>query len=206
MIVWWLSSEVSDNVLQDNAITSRIRSSLGTAWSSANDTLAGILDSTEEFGRSMILAVAAWLPRYKHPDKRNELHARLHSQVDPLHYLKLPRWSEWLFFRPLEVFNTAWLIKAIVSQTFGFYVNCNCKTSRFAPGGGYLDFDNWQVANYPELQMIWTTGTAVGVVIMLLGLVYIVIEVRSNGCNFIAIFNTSVTNSACSLVVYASAY
>ncbi|KAK3113136.1 hypothetical protein LTR53_009873 [Teratosphaeriaceae sp. CCFEE 6253] len=48
------------------------------------------------------------------------------------------RW-EFLFFRPVEAGNTAWLLYRILAQTFGSDNTCECMSSLWSFGGGYVD-------------------------------------------------------------------
>ena len=36
---------------------------------------------------------------------------------------------EFIFLRPCEVINSAWLVYIVLAQTFGSYRNCNCMAS-----------------------------------------------------------------------------
>lgn len=41
-----------------------------------------------------------------------------------------------LFFKPVELFNSAWLVYIVLAQTIGSYNKCSCKASNWAGGGG----------------------------------------------------------------------
>lgn len=41
-----------------------------------------------------------------------------------------------LFFKPIELVNSGWLVYIVLAQTIGTYNNCRCKASDWAGGGG----------------------------------------------------------------------
>lgn len=85
------------------------------------------------------------------------------------------RW-ELLFFRPAEVVNTIWLVYIVLSQTFGWYKTCDCVTSTWGGGGGYLDFDVQTTVKTRWVIYYWTTGAALTGTVMALSIFYITVE------------------------------
>ncbi|KAF2721248.1 hypothetical protein K431DRAFT_224609 [Polychaeton citri CBS 116435] len=86
------------------------------------------------------------------------------------------KYLEWMFFRPLELANTGFLCYLAMAQTIGADNTCNCMTSGWAPGGGYLDFTQWNVANSDSVKNFWIAGTSIACTIMGLSMLYIVME------------------------------
>ncbi|KAF3049055.1 hypothetical protein E8E11_009568 [Didymella keratinophila] len=85
------------------------------------------------------------------------------------------RW-ELFFFRPVEVVNTIWLVYIVLSQTFGWYKTCDCVTSNWGGGGGYLDFDVQTTVKARWVIIYWTTGAALTGTVMALSMFYITVE------------------------------
>ncbi|KXL48574.1 hypothetical protein M433DRAFT_56739 [Acidomyces richmondensis BFW] len=85
------------------------------------------------------------------------------------------RW-EYLFFRPLELGNTSWLLYRALSQTFGVDNTCDCMSSIWAGGGGYIDFTQWNTANSKYVRKSWIAGTTISVTAMSIAMAYIVLE------------------------------
>lgn len=89
---------------------------------------------------------------------------------------RLQRRWELLFFRPAEVINTIWLVYIVLSQTFGWYKTCDCVTSGWGGGGGYLDFDVQTTVKTRWVIIYWTTGAALTGTVMALSMFYITVE------------------------------
>ncbi|KAF1839412.1 hypothetical protein BDW02DRAFT_151108 [Decorospora gaudefroyi] len=85
------------------------------------------------------------------------------------------RW-ELFFFRPVETFNTIWLIYIVLAQVFGWYRTCHCVTSSWAGGGGYLDFSQQDTSTSKWVLWYWTAGTVLTALIMGLSMFYITVE------------------------------
>ncbi|KAF2829583.1 hypothetical protein CC86DRAFT_318980 [Ophiobolus disseminans] len=85
------------------------------------------------------------------------------------------RW-EIFFFRPVETFNTIWLIYIVLAQTFGWYKTCDCVTSMWAGGGGYLDFSKQDISNSKWVKYYWTAGTCLTAFVMMSSMFYITVE------------------------------
>ncbi|KAK3671667.1 hypothetical protein LTR78_008400 [Recurvomyces mirabilis] len=86
------------------------------------------------------------------------------------------RWDR-LFFKPVELTNTAWLTYRMLAQTFGSDNTCECMSSIYAGGGGYIDLSQWSVvSNGQYVRYYWATGTTISVMITGLAMSYIVLE------------------------------
>lgn len=81
-----------------------------------------------------------------------------------------------MFFRPAEIVNTIWLVYIVLSQTFGWYKTCDCVTSNWGGGGGYLDFDVQTTVKTRWVIIYWTTGAALTGTVMALSMFYITVE------------------------------
>lgn len=57
--------------------------------------------------------------------------------------------------RPLEIFNTGWLIYTIFAQTFGAYQTCDCLSSDWASSGGYIDFQTYSYYRGNGIYLYW---------------------------------------------------
>ncbi|KAA6408754.1 MAG: hypothetical protein FRX48_07097 [Lasallia pustulata] len=78
--------------------------------------------------------------------------------------------------RPLEIFNTGWLIYTIFAQTFGAYQTCDCLSSDWASSGGYIDFQTYSYYRGNGIYLYWGGATALSIIVMSGGLAYIVHE------------------------------
>ncbi|KAF9698017.1 hypothetical protein EKO04_004312 [Ascochyta lentis] len=85
------------------------------------------------------------------------------------------RW-EVFFFRPVEIFNTIWLVYIVSAQTFGWYKTCDCVTSYWGGAGGYLDFSVQDTSNSKWVLYYWTSGTVITAFVMSLSMFYITVE------------------------------
>jgi hypothetical protein len=66
----------------------------------------------------------------------------------------------------------------VLAQTFGWYKTCNCSTSYWGGGGGYLDFGVQDTSNSRWVLYYWTTGACMSGLVLLLSMFYITVEVR----------------------------
>ena len=84
--------------------------------------------------------------------------------------------------RPLEAFNTGWLIYIIFAQTVGSYETCQCKGTTWAvKEGGFIDFQAATIYNGHSVYTYWSVGVAMSCVAMAGGLWYIVHEYCTQG-------------------------
>jgi len=104
---------------------------------------------------------------------------QIEGKIERFNGSALQFWWETCFFRPAELINTIWLLYIVLAQTFGAYRNCECRTSIWGGGGGYMDFNNYDSTNSSYIFVYWTTGTTLSTSIMSIGLIYVVIEVSA---------------------------
>ncbi|KAL1633856.1 hypothetical protein SLS56_002737 [Neofusicoccum ribis] len=100
----------------------------------------------------------------------------LKHQAESCQSWTFQQWAENCFFRPLEVINFIWLLYIVLAQTFGSYRTCECQTSTWGRGGGYMDFQQSDQTNSPWVRWYWSAGTAVGTAIMSFSMMYVVSE------------------------------
>ncbi|KAK4580443.1 hypothetical protein LTR86_000646 [Recurvomyces mirabilis] len=134
----------------------------------------------ERISASFMRVARATLPRpivVKMIDQWHALTARLAAWVARLAALTpQQRWDR-LFFKPVELINTAWLTYRMLAQTFGSDNTCECMSSIYAGGGGYIDLSQWSVvSNAQYVRYYWATGTTISVMITGLAMSYIVLE------------------------------
>ncbi|KAH7061917.1 hypothetical protein BKA63DRAFT_191724 [Paraphoma chrysanthemicola] len=108
--------------------------------------------------------------------RRKNAMSSLEESFRALRKLSTQRRWELFFFRPVEAFNTIWLIYIVLAQTFGWYKTCNCVTSTWGGEGGYLDFAVQDTSNSPWVLYYWTTGTLLTGIVMLGSMFYITVE------------------------------
>jgi hypothetical protein len=67
-------------------------------------------------------------------------------------------------------------IYIVLAQVFGWYKTCDCVTSNWAGGGGYLDFSVQDTSNSKWVRWYWTSGTLLTALVMGLSMFYITVE------------------------------
>ncbi|KAK5115139.1 hypothetical protein LTR62_001836 [Meristemomyces frigidus] len=84
---------------------------------------------------------------------------------------------ERFFFKPVEIANTIWLLYRTLAQTFGADNTCECMSSLWAGGGGYVDLSQWSGVSKPQyVREYWAAGTTIAVAVMGIAMIYIVLE------------------------------
>lgn len=81
-----------------------------------------------------------------------------------------------MLLRVVEVGNSIWLAYIVLAQTVGSYVNCDCISSVWGPGGGYTDFENVDFYRAHGILYHWAVGTSLSIAVLAVGLAYIVAE------------------------------
>ncbi|KAK8208025.1 hypothetical protein M8818_004063 [Zalaria obscura] len=114
------------------------------------------------------------IPSYEQRDKINNAKQQM---IKAWEESTLQGRFEYLFFRPVEVFNASWLIYITLAQTFGSYVNCHCMSSTWAGGGGYIDFTQYSTTSSPWVKLYWTSGAVISAGVMGIAMTYVVVEV-----------------------------
>ncbi|KAH7087072.1 hypothetical protein FB567DRAFT_560809 [Paraphoma chrysanthemicola] len=104
-------------------------------WKGTTDPPDGRLSARLKW--LLILLAVKITSLYPRKDKRTTAE-KLQNYLSTLSQKR--QW-EVFFFRPLETFNTIWLVYIILAQTLGLYETCNCMASTWGRGGGYIDFN-----------------------------------------------------------------
>ena len=182
MVVWlWLSPQKIEWALVTGA-RERINSNATlTAWgNSADQRWVAIKESIVSFLVSLQTVVIRPFRRNPPLSSRGIQPAGTTSKAISLERIaarrRIQRRWELLFFRPVETMNTIWLVYIVLSQTFGWYKTCDCVTSTWGGGGGYLDFEVQDTVKTRWVLIYWTTGTVLTGLIMALSMFYITVE------------------------------
>lgn len=145
-------------------------------WERLKRRTSGLLNTTGDWLTQIVVKTILLLPW----DDKEEMKVKTQRACDRV-LDKIRAWTpqrrwEVFFFRPLEIFNTIWLIYIVLAQTFGWYKTCDCVTSYWGTGGGYLDFSQQDVTNNEWVMDYWVAGTCVSSIMMALAMFYITVE------------------------------
>jgi len=175
MLLWWVfdarkhelhdfqrRATLNPNIAMNAARILRLWSIWSALWSKVERKLSG--------GLSLVSRIL--LPR----NLATELLKRLRGFRGKLKNLTPQESWEYFFFRPLELGNTTWLLYRALAQTFGADNTCDCMSSIWAGGGGYIDFTQWNTANSKYVRTSWIAGTTISVTVMSIAMAYIVLE------------------------------
>jgi hypothetical protein len=145
-----------------------------------NDTTSWAVVQRTKIEDTLIRVVPTLLTTFhsnKHKQNRqDELRRTFADSFRIWHGLPTRQHLHYLFFVPLEIANTVWLIYILLAQTFGLYVNCLCKSSLYGPNGGYVDLAQMNTARNAMTKASWIAGTVISCTIMAVGAGYIVCE------------------------------
>jgi hypothetical protein len=133
-------------------------------------------ESFEDFTKTWFPIIFSYTYIGDRQHRRDHLQRVVDDRFQAMRSYSARQWWNILFFIPAELANTAWLIKVVLSQTFGAYVNCWCQTSLYSPGGGYLDLSMVLNTHLKYVMWSWVTGTGISCTILMLGLAYVVTE------------------------------
>ncbi|KAK5737036.1 hypothetical protein LTR17_006997 [Elasticomyces elasticus] len=126
---------------------------------------------------SLCGAAVASLMRTVLPEKADVVMRRKLSQLTTwLASLSAQQHWDYCFFRPVEVGNSAWLLYRTLAQTFGTDNTCDCMSSLWGRGGGYVDLTQWDISTSNDVRRFWIAGTTIGVTVMSTAMIYIVVE------------------------------
>ena len=126
---------------------------------------------------------------------RERIEGTLEKMRIDLREMRPQRKWDLFFFRPIETFNTIWLVShacilgvankllttclqmyIVMAQVSGLYRTCDCITSNWAWGGGYLDFSQQFNSNSYVVAWCWISGTVLTASVMGLSMIYITVE------------------------------
>lgn len=150
LLVWWLVSPVRmtqpdwlarrTTRLQSTASYAKFEGPFRGFLRKLKDTSTAFTDFLEGYSIKTVSKAVDVLPGHDKSARRDSVESYLQRKFSTFHNLTLQERTERFFFRPAEFINMSWLIYITIAQTFGSYRNCNCITSGWARGGGYVDF------------------------------------------------------------------
>ncbi|KAF1973731.1 hypothetical protein BU23DRAFT_463721 [Bimuria novae-zelandiae CBS 107.79] len=161
--------------LQSNALIHRWDDRRHDRWAYLKRRASGFLRTTENFFIRIITRVVLLYPFNDKESTREKVETFLDEHIKNLKEMSPQRKWEIFFFRPIESFNTIWLVYIVVAQTWGFYKTCDCVTSTWGGAGGYLDFGVQDVAS-KWVEAYWLTGTLLTSSVLGLSMFYITVE------------------------------
>ncbi|OAL45334.1 hypothetical protein IQ07DRAFT_684268 [Pyrenochaeta sp. DS3sAY3a] len=162
--------------LHSNATFNRFEDDAQDRWRYLKRRASSLLIKTEGLFIRGVVGVMMVFPWKDKMAMKERTESVLEDGLRNLRAMSAQRKWEVFFFRPVETFNTIWLIYIVLAQTFGWYKTCDCVTSRWAGGGGYLDFDVQDTSNSRWVAYYWTSGTVLTALIMGLSMFYITVE------------------------------
>ena len=185
MTVWLMTSPLRIDQL---SLVMRTRSCVSTIypleeesvrdrWVRLKRRASSFLLSTEDISIRVVVAIVLLYPW----DDKRAVKEKVNVYLDDLtrrgrNMTTKRRW-ELLFFRPMEVFNALWLVYIVFAQTIGLYKTCDCTTSTWGGGGGYLDFRMQGRVGTDWSEWFWVLGTVMTSLVMALSMFYITVEV-----------------------------
>lgn len=108
--------------LQSNAFVHRLDDRRHDQWGSIERRASSILHTTENLLIENITRLILLYPFQDRESTRERVETYLDERVKSFKAASPQQKWEWFFFRPLESFNTIWLVYIVVAQTWG-YVN-----------------------------------------------------------------------------------
>jgi hypothetical protein len=162
--------------LRNNPTFTHMEERVHDRWTHLKKRASSFLLETETWLTATVVWIVLLWP-WKNKDIVKEKTAKLiKSIIRSFHDMSPQRRWDLFFFRPVEMFNTLWLIYIVLAQTFGVYRNCNCMTSTWGGGGGYLDFSVQDSSNSKWVLYYWVAGTVLTSLVMGLSMFYITVE------------------------------
>ncbi|KAL1798543.1 hypothetical protein ACET3X_002580 [Alternaria dauci] len=142
-------------------------------WKRLKRRASRMADATSSFLIHCIVSMVLIMPWANRGATRERIQVALERKRAGLRDMPIKRRWELFFFRPVETFNTIWLIYIVMAQVFGWYKTCECMTSNWSWGGGYLDFNQ---SNSLWVAWCWISGTVLTATVMSLSMFYITVE------------------------------
>ncbi|KAF2275213.1 uncharacterized protein EI97DRAFT_400707 [Westerdykella ornata] len=178
MIVWLVLSpyEVDPLWLCRNSSISQLEGAAHERWRRLRRRASRLLVATEALFIRCAVGLVLLFPWREHHAVKEHVEAALENILQTVREMSPQRRWELFFFRPVETFNTIWLVYIVAAQTTGWYKTCDCVTSSWAGGGGYLDFSVQDSANSKWVFAYWCAGTILTSVVMGFSLFYITVE------------------------------
>lgn len=183
-LIWWLASPLAlvkppermRRGLSNSPYFRGIENSSRGIWTSVKWAIASFSKKIDRALVRVVIAVASLAPRHDKEDYLRRLEDRMISKLQALHSQTLQQGTERFFLRPAEIINAGWLFWVSIAQTFGIYRTCDCVTSRWGRGGGYLDFTQSTYTDIDLVKYSWKIGTAIATTSIGFSMSYIVLE------------------------------
>lgn len=144
LAVWWLTSAIHPTQMQWFSHLQRhssIVNHIEYGSRGFRDAMKHSFKAAVQVIEESVIGLAGFLARLAPMFNVTPGAARMwmSGKIDECHGFTFRQWAVHLFFIPLEVFNTVWLLYVVLSQTFGAFVTCNCQCSTWSKIGGYMD-------------------------------------------------------------------
>ncbi|KAJ4321392.1 hypothetical protein N0V94_002929 [Neodidymelliopsis sp. IMI 364377] len=146
------------------------------SWIKLKRRASSFFLNTENLLINSIVRIVLLFPWKRKSQIKSRLQEHLEDIARRRRNMGSQRQWEVFFFRPVETFNSIWLVYIVLAQTFGWYKTCNCVTSNWGGGGGYLDFAVQDTSNSKWVLYYWTAGTTLTAFVMGLAMFYITVE------------------------------
>ncbi|PVH95917.1 hypothetical protein DM02DRAFT_536337 [Periconia macrospinosa] len=179
MIVWLVLSSYQPQLVTRTATffhNSQWDYAAQHEWSSLKRRASSLLRATQDWCIQAVLRLVLLYPWNDKEYMAERVEGLLDISLKRFREMDARRRWEWFFFRPLETFNTIWLIYIVTAQTIGSYTSCECVTSGWGGQGGYLDFEVQDIATTKWVYVYWVSGTLISSFVMGLAMAYITIE------------------------------
>ncbi|KAI8942314.1 hypothetical protein NX059_000393 [Plenodomus lindquistii] len=154
----------------------RLENDAQTQWRSLKRSVTALVTKIERGLIRFVVWAAKFVPFGNVSTRKKRTECALENTFENVRSMSSQRKWEVFFFRPVEAFNTIWLIYIVFAQVFGLYKTCDCVTSNWAGGGGYLDFSVQDTSNSRWVLWYWTGGTLMTALVMSLSMFYITVE------------------------------
>lgn len=159
------------------SISPYLGSSSRSVWIKFKWGIASFVNKVEKLAIRVVIGILSVIPRHDKEEYLQRVEEFLITKLDAIHKQTLQQGTERFLLRPIEIVNAGWLVWISLAQTFGVYRTCDCVTSRWGHGGGYLDFAQQDETTADLIKYTWRIATGIASATMGIGMVYIVIEV-----------------------------
>ncbi|CBX89954.1 hypothetical protein LEMA_P124440.1 [Plenodomus lingam JN3] len=154
----------------------RLEDDAHNRWRTFKRRVSGLVTTTKRGLLRLVVRMAMSIPCGNMKARKQRVESAITDFfVDICSMSPQRKWGVF-FFRPAEGFSTIWLIYIVLAQVFGVYTTCDCLTSNWAGGGGYLDFVVQDTSNPKWVLWYWTAGTQLTALVMIFSMFYITVE------------------------------
>jgi hypothetical protein len=170
----WLTRTAT--LLHRNTAFNRWEDDTHDKWRYLKRRASSLLLATEGLFMRCLVSVTLLFPWRDKDAVKDRVESALDRTMKNMRAMNPQRKWEVFFFRPVETFNTIWLVYIVLAQVFGWYKTCDCVTSTWGGGGGYLDFSVQDTSNSKWVLWYWTSGTVLTSLVMGLSMFYVTVE------------------------------